>query len=104
MKNRTKLWIFMVISAMSSGILVIILSIVFGGLWNKGYNINKLNAISDKTISVLERQSSFDKEAIKPILDSVHRDKFGCAWNGSMWMEQRSTILPARCSTTASNN
>lgn len=72
MKSRTKLWLIMLISAVSSLILFLLLSIVVGTIWVKGYNLNKLNAISYETLNLIERQNAFDKDSLQPLLDSVH--------------------------------
>ncbi|WP_169083377.1 sensor histidine kinase [Paenibacillus sp. PL91] len=71
MKNRTKLWLIMLISAVSSFILFVLLSLVVGEVWNKGYNLEKLNSISHETLSFIERQGAFGKDNIQPLLDSV---------------------------------
>jgi signal transduction histidine kinase len=71
MKNRTKLWLVMLISAVGSLILFGLLSLVVGKLWNDGYNLKKLNAISHETLSLIEKQSAIGKDNIQPLLDSV---------------------------------
>jgi len=73
MKNRTKLWLIILISIISSIILFVVLSLVAGHLWNNGYNLEKLNSISVETLNSIERQSAFRKEDIQPLLNSVHR-------------------------------
>ena len=72
MNNRTKLWIIMLISAVSSLVLFILLSIVVGTIWVKGYNLEKLNSISHETLNLIEREGTFDKDSLQPLLDSVH--------------------------------
>ncbi|WP_239618887.1 sensor histidine kinase [Cohnella mopanensis] len=72
MKNRTKLWVIMLISAVSSLVLFILLSIVVGSIWAKGYNLEKLNSISRETLNLIEQQSALDANNIHPLLDSVH--------------------------------
>jgi len=71
MKGRTKLWLIMLIGAVSSLVLFILLSNVVGSIWVKGYNLNKLNAISHETLNLIDRQSAFDKDSSQPLLDSV---------------------------------
>jgi len=73
MKNRTKLWIIMLISAVSSFVLFILLSLVFlGGYWNSGYDLKQLNVISSETLRSIEQHNVHDKDAIQLILDQVH--------------------------------
>lgn len=72
MKNRTKLWLVMLISAFGSLLLFALLSLLSGSIWNKGYNLNKLNTISQNILKTIEQQGEFDKEEIQPILDKVH--------------------------------
>lgn len=72
MKSRTKLWVIMLVSAASSLVLFILLSIVVGTIWAKGYNLEKLNAISNETLNSIEKQGAFDKDNLQPLLDSVH--------------------------------
>jgi len=72
MKNRTKLWLLMLISVISSLILFILLSLVVGKLWNRGYKLESLNLISYETLSLIEGQSALGKDDIQPLLDSVH--------------------------------
>ncbi|GAA3406263.1 HAMP domain-containing sensor histidine kinase [Paenibacillus hodogayensis] len=72
MNNRTKLWLVMLISAVSSLILFILLSIFVGTIWVKGYNLEKLNSISHETLNLIEQQSAFDEDNLQLLLDSVH--------------------------------
>lgn len=62
----------MIISATFSLILFALLSIVSGNIWNDGYDLNKLNTISQNILKTIEQQGEFDKEEIQPILDQVH--------------------------------
>ncbi len=72
MKNRTKLWLIILTSAVGSVILFLALSIVVGNIWVKGYNLNKLNAISSETLNLIEQHHFPDKDNLRPLLDSVH--------------------------------
>jgi signal transduction histidine kinase len=72
MKNRTKLWLIMLISAVSSLFLFVFLFLVVGKLWNNGYNLEMLNSISRETLSLIELQNAYGKDNIQPLLDSVH--------------------------------
>ena len=71
MKNRTKLWLVMLISPLGSLLLFLLLSQITGNILFKGYNLNKLNIISQDTLKTIEQQRAFDKEKIQPILDQV---------------------------------
>jgi signal transduction histidine kinase len=71
MKNRTKLWLVMLISPIGSLLLFLLLSQLTGNVLFKGYNLNQLNRISQDTLKTIERQKAFDKEKIQPILDQV---------------------------------
>jgi hypothetical protein len=48
-----------------------LLSQLTGNILFKGYNLNKLNSISQDTLKTIELQKAFDKEKIQPILDQV---------------------------------
>ncbi|QMV42040.1 HAMP domain-containing sensor histidine kinase [Cohnella cholangitidis] len=72
MKNRTKLWLIMLIGAVGSVFLFVFLSSFVGSFWIKGYNLKTLNSISRETLRSIERQSAFGKEYVAPLLDSVH--------------------------------
>ncbi|WP_091229851.1 sensor histidine kinase [Fontibacillus panacisegetis] len=72
MKNRTKLWIIMLTSIVFSLILFIWLTTISGNIWNKGYDLNTLNAISQEMLKAIEQQNTYDKDKIQPILDQAH--------------------------------
>jgi signal transduction histidine kinase len=62
----------MLISAVSSLILFVVLSLIVGNVWNKGYNLENLNTISRETLSLIKPQNAFGKDNVQPLLDSVH--------------------------------
>lgn len=74
MNNRTKLWLVMLISIVSSLVLFVLLTAGVGKIWFKGYALENLNAISAETLNVIEQQISFDKDTLQPLLDSVHSE------------------------------
>lgn len=73
MRIRTKLWLFILISAVASLFLFIFLSITMGKILNKGYDLNQLGGIAFSTLSTINEQTTFDLEHIKPVLDNVHQ-------------------------------
>ncbi len=72
MKNRTKLWLVMLISAVGSSLLFVFLNIVTAEVWNKGYDLNTLNRISDETLNTFNRQNKVDIASIQQIIDQIH--------------------------------
>lgn len=72
MKNRTKLWIIMLISIVFSLILFIWLTTLSGNIWNKGYDLNTLNAVSQEILDAIEQQNTDDKNEVRSILDQAH--------------------------------
>jgi signal transduction histidine kinase len=72
MKNRTKLWLLMLISAIISILLFIPLTLVMGKIGDKGYNLNSLNAISQEILDTITKQQAFHVVDIAPILDNAH--------------------------------
>ncbi|MFD0586476.1 ATP-binding protein [Paenibacillus sp. GCM10027627] len=71
MKSRTKLWVIMLISAVGSLVLFMLLSLVFGKLLNAGYSLQKLNAISHETLSILKQKNVTSRDNIQPVLDEI---------------------------------
>ncbi|KTD84186.1 HAMP domain-containing sensor histidine kinase [Paenibacillus etheri] len=74
MKNRTKLWLLMLISAIISILLFIPLSLVIGNIGNQGYDLNSLNTISQEILDTIEEHRAFHAADITPILDDAHRN------------------------------
>jgi len=72
MKNRTKLWLLMLISASSSIFLFASLSLVMGKIGDQGYNLNSLTAISQEVLDTIETRQAFLIDDVKPILDNAH--------------------------------
>ncbi|PYI51518.1 HAMP domain-containing sensor histidine kinase [Paenibacillus flagellatus] len=72
MKSRTKLWLVMLIGAASSIVLFFTISMVTGKAWNKGYDLNSLNAVSQGTLTSIERQNAFSGTRLRAILDEAH--------------------------------
>src|SRR5690554_7048660 len=72
MKNRTKLWLLMLISAIISVFLFTSLSLVLGKIEDKGYNLNSLNTISQEVLDTIETRQAIHVEDIMPILDHAH--------------------------------
>jgi len=72
MKNRTKLWLVVLISVISSLLLFVLSSLIVGRFWNAGYNLEKLNAISGEALHSIEQQGAFGKDRVGPLLESVH--------------------------------
>lgn len=72
MKNRTKLWLLMFISAIISIFLFVSLSLVMGKIGDPGYNLNSLTAISQEVLDTIETHQAFHIDDIKPILDNAH--------------------------------
>ena len=72
MKNQTKLWFLIIVSAFCSLFIFIAFGFVFGDIWDKGYDLNKLNALSDQTLTAIEQPITVSKETIQPIVDDVH--------------------------------
>lgn len=72
MKNRTKLWLLMLISATISVLLFVSLSLVIGGLGNQGYDLNGLNNISQQVLDTIDKQQAFHAADVTPILDDIH--------------------------------
>lgn len=75
MRSRTKLWFIMLISIVGSFLLFISLSFLTGVFWDKGYDLNKLNEISQQTLDAIEQQGSFDTKEVQPILDQFHHQQ-----------------------------
>ncbi len=73
MKLRTKLWVLMLFSIVGSFLLFIILSLQLGKIWNNGYSLNSLNAISEESLTSIKENGAFDKESIKTVLDEIHQ-------------------------------
>ncbi|AOZ92931.1 sensor histidine kinase [Paenibacillus crassostreae] len=74
MKNQTKLWMLMLISATISILLFIPLSIVIGNIGNQGYDLKSLNTISQEILDTIEEHRAFHTADITPILDNAHRN------------------------------
>lgn len=74
MRNRTKLWLLMLISAIISILLFIPLSLVIGNIGNQGYDLNSLNTISQEILDTIEEHRAFHAADITPILDDAHRN------------------------------
>lgn len=72
MKNQTKLWFLIIVSAFCSLFIFIAFGFIFGDIWDKGYDLNKLNALSDQTLTAIEQPITVSKETIQPILDNAH--------------------------------
>lgn len=72
MKNLTRIWLIMLISIVISLSLFVWLSTLSGKLWNKGYDLNELNAISQEILSATEQQNTYDKNEVQPIMDQFH--------------------------------
>lgn len=70
MRNQTKLWLLMLISAIISILLFISLSLVMVG--NKGYDLNALNILSQEVLDTVAKQKAFDAADITPILEDAH--------------------------------
>lgn len=90
MSNRTKLWLVMLIAVVSSLILFICLSILVGAIWANGYNLEKLNSISQETLHLIEKQGAFDKNNLQPVLDSVHSRNPDLRLE---WMDSEGTVI-----------
>lgn len=60
----------MIISIFGSIIIFIALSLVVGSILDKGYNLNKLNALSEDIIATIRQKGTGGSQEIKPILDS----------------------------------
>ncbi|BBI36628.1 sensor histidine kinase [Cohnella abietis] len=71
MKNRTKLWLLMLISAIISILLFTSISLVIGK-GAKGYGLNSLNAIGHEVIDAVAKHQAFHVKNITPILDNFH--------------------------------
>jgi signal transduction histidine kinase len=74
MKIRTKLWLLMLIGAIISILLFISLSFVIGTIGDKGYNLNRLNSLSQHIVDTIIAQQVSEATDIKPILDHAHKD------------------------------
>lgn len=72
MKSRTKLWLVILISIVSSFFLFIIFTIISGHIWNNGYDLNELNTISQETLDTIKQKNALTANEIKPILYEVH--------------------------------
>lgn len=64
----------MIISIFGSIIIFIALSLVVGSILDKGYNLNKLNALSEDIIATIRQKGTGGSQEIKPILDSLHKE------------------------------
>lgn len=74
MKNRTKLWLLMLISAIISIFLFISLTLILGKIGDKGYNLNGLNTLSQEVLNTISQQQAFHATDITPILDDAHSE------------------------------
>ncbi|MGV2966994.1 sensor histidine kinase [Paenibacillus sp. AGC30] len=74
MKNRTKLWLLMLISANVSILVFASLSLFIGKMGDKGYNLNSLNAISQEVLDPIAMRQDFRIQDITQILDNAHRN------------------------------
>lgn len=74
MKNRTKLWLLMLISANVSILVFASLSLIMGKMGDKGYNLNSLNAISQEVLDPIAMHQDFRIQDITQILDNAHRN------------------------------
>lgn len=74
MKNRTKLWLLMLISAIISILLFIPLSLVMGKLGDKGYDLNSLNNLSQEILNTVTTRQAFHVADLTPILDNAHNN------------------------------
>ncbi|GGD96393.1 sensor histidine kinase [Paenibacillus nasutitermitis] len=74
MKNRTKLWLLMLISAIISILLFIPLTLIMGKIGDKGYNLKGLNTISQETLETITKHQAFHAADITPILDNAHQN------------------------------
>ena len=72
MKNRTKLWLIMLLSIVISLILFIWLLIFSGKLWDRGYDLNSLQAISQEMVHAMEQQHIDDYSEVPSIFDPFH--------------------------------
>ncbi|MCY9590653.1 sensor histidine kinase [Paenibacillus chitinolyticus] len=72
MKNRTKLWLLMLISAITSILLFSSLSLVMGKIGDRGYDLKSLNALSQEVLNTIATHQAFQIEDITPILDNAH--------------------------------
>ena len=73
MKSQTKLWLLMLISAISSILLFVSLSLFIGKIGDKGYNLNSLNNLSQEILNEITAQQAFHTADIKPILDDAYK-------------------------------
>ncbi|MCQ6561799.1 sensor histidine kinase [Paenibacillus mendelii] len=73
MKRRTKLWLMILFSAVGSVVLFLTLSTLTGGIWNQGYNLKKLNAISQESLTAIEQQDAFSGPEVQLIMEDVLR-------------------------------
>lgn len=71
MKNRTKLWLLMLISAIISFLLFFSISFYLGK-GDKGYDLKGLNATSQEILDTIETRQAFHVEDITPILENAH--------------------------------
>lgn len=91
MRNQTKLWLIMSISAVGSLTLFIVLSFISSSVWNKGYDLNKLNAISQQTLDAIERLEPEPGGAdVKPILDRIHLEQPSLRFE---WVDSNGSVL-----------
>lgn len=74
MKNQTKLWLLMLISAFVSILLFVSLTLVIGKIGDKGYNLNSLNNLSQEVLDTITTNQAFHASDIKPILDDAHKN------------------------------
>lgn len=64
----------MIISIFGSIIIFITLSLAVGSIWDKGYDLNKLNTLADDIIASIRQKGTGREQEIKPILDSLHTE------------------------------
>ncbi len=74
MKNQTKLWLLMLVSAIASILLFVSLSLLIGKISDRGYNLNSLNNLSQEILTTITTQQAFHAADIKPILDGAYKN------------------------------
>ncbi|RAV19447.1 sensor histidine kinase [Paenibacillus contaminans] len=72
MKNPTRIWLIMLISIVISLLLFVWLLLLSGKVWDTGYDLNTLNAVSQEMLNAIEQQNTYEKNEIQPILDQFH--------------------------------
>ena len=70
MKNKFKLMLILLLTAIGSLVIFIIFSIFAGFIWDNGYNLQKLNEIAES----ITQQATFEKDSVHSLIDDIHLD------------------------------